>query len=341
MIKTSHNNILDIGLDTITIDIKSNKRLKNNSCIFYNDITGNSIGKLIHKQGQEQGYRLIINLPKCLHNTNIKPYAVTDPEQLNETLNMITDKIHNLFGEEYTDLIVRTCEVNATAKLNNPKHVPPLLSMISYMLLSGGGKICMHVHGKKAGNRYDNVDSLPSGQEIESIKTPLLSNRRMSMKIYNKSLEQKIEDKDLIRFEIVYNRYGLDYAKAGQTLEDFLTSQSIINIINLYKYDYKKYFIDRYWNNAGHPFYKDCINLLYNDLVSYRCLKTVALINRVIVEWDWKLLEKACYKYYRKNHKKKNSATQALNRLKKSQEIEVNEKVISEFVQISKQICYG
>ena len=213
--------------------------------------------------------------------------------------------------------------------------------MISYMLLSGGGKICLYAHGKKVGKRYNNLASLPNGLEIESIKTPLLSNRRMSMKIYNKSLEQKIEGNDIIRFEIVYNRYGLNCAKAGQTLEDFLTSQSIINIINLYKSDYKKYFIDRYWNNAGHPFYKDCINLLYKDLVKYRHLKTVALMNRHIVEWDWKLLEKACYKYYRKKHKKKNTAIQALNRLKKSQEIEVNEKVISEFVQISKQICYG
>lgn len=331
---TKRGNILEIGLDTIEIDIKTNREINENIHEFYSDKTGNLIGTMKRKQGKERGYRLNINLPKCVNKTNFHPFTGLDGDSLLEITKMITEEMKKLFGEEYPELIVSTCEVNTTVQFKKKDILEPMLNMFAHMFLAQDEKICIWVHGKKVGKRYEKLASLQSGMQIESIKTQILSNGRMSMKIYNKSLEQEIEDKGILRIETIYNRAGLNFAKAGRTLQDFLTVKSLKKIIELYRTDYKKYFTDRYWMNGGHPFYKDCINLIYNDLKKYKKPEYVALLNRNIVEWDFKFFEKACRKYY----SKKNSANKACNRVKKSKELEIREYMVDNFVEISRII---
>ena len=178
--------------------------------------------------------------------------------------------------------------------------------------------------------------------QVESIKTQLLSNDRMALKIYDKQKEQqkgnektKQDNTGKIRFEIIYNKNGLNHAKAGRTLEEFLTVSSIKRLLDMYRKDYKNYFIDRFWANDGHPFYKDCITIIYNDFKRFSGKPTtVALINRQIIEWDYAFFCKAAKQYYEKS----NSADRAIKRVRNSGELQINEGVVDAFVQISKAI---
>ena len=329
---------MEVGLDTIEVDIKTEYELVENNIEFYSPKTGNKIGTMIHKQGKEHGYRLNINLPKCVHQTNLHPLTILDVCHLYEITEMVTNKMRELFGENYPLLRVSTCEVNSTITLQNKNNVEPMLNMIAHMLLAKDGKVYVCMHGKKKGKRYQKVASLKSGFQIESIRTEQLSNGRMCFKMYNKSLEQGIDDKGIIRIESVYNRAGLNFARAGETLQEFLNVESINRLLTVYRSDYRKYFIDSFWNNSGHPFYKDCINVIYNDLKRFGGKPTtVALINRNIIEWDFSLFEKACKKYYNK----RNSAEHAIRRVKHSKEIEIHEGVINDFVDISRGIING
>lgn len=331
-------NLLETGLDTIAIDIKTEYELVENNFEFYSTKTGNRIGTMVHKQGKEHGYRLNINLPKCVNQTNLHPVTPLDVFHLHEITKMITNNMMELFGENYPSLMISTCEVNSTITLQNTNNVEPMLNMIAHMLLTKMGKVYVCMHGTKKGKRYQKVSSLQSGFQIESIRTEQLSNGRMCFKMYNKSLEQNIDDKGIIRIESVYNRAGLNFAKTGETLQEFLTVESINRLLAVYRSDYKKYFIDVFWNNSGHPFYKDCIDVIYNDLKQFNGHPTtVALINRNIIEWDFSLFEKACRKYY----SKRNSADHAIRRVKRSKEIEIHEGVIDDFVEISKGIIKG
>lgn len=332
---TKKKNLLEVGLDTIEIDIKTEYELVDDNYEFVSKRTGLVVGTIRHKQGKEHGYRLNINLPKCLRETNNHPFTVLDVVHLYEITEFITTEMKKLFGESYPELIVSTAEVNSTIALQNTKNVEPMLNMIAHMLLAKDGKVYVCMHGKKKGKRYKKVSSLQSGFQIESIRTEQLSNGRMCFKIYNKSLEQNIEDEGIVRLETVYNRAGLDFAKAGRTLQEFLTVESINKLLAVYRSDYKKYFVDAFWNNSGHPFYKDCISIIYNDLERIGGHPTtVALINRNIVEWDFSLFKKACKRYYDKD----NSADHAIRRVKQSGEIEIHEGVIDDFVEISKGI---
>lgn len=332
-------NELWIGLDTIEVDINTEYEIVENTHDFISSKTGLVIGTLKHKQGKQHGYRLNICLPKCVHETNVKPLSVLDVFHLFEITQMIDNEMQKLFGKEYPELIVSTCEVTATATLQNKDNVQPMLNMIAHMMLQKDSKLCIWCHAKHSGERYKEINRLHSGMQVESIKTPQLPNARMSLKIYNKAEEQNIQDEGIIRFETIYSRSGLDFAKAGRTLQDFLTVESLKNLINVYRADYKKYFIDAFWNNRrGKPFYNECETIIYNDLKRLNGQPTtVALMNRNIIEWDFGLFQKACKKYY----DNPDSARQAIYRVRKSNEIEIHEGVIDDFVQISKSIVYG
>lgn len=61
-----------------------------NNVIFQSN-TGIKIGELKHKQGRTHGYRLNINLPKCIRSNNIEPFGVIDACRLYEVTQTITD----------------------------------------------------------------------------------------------------------------------------------------------------------------------------------------------------------------------------------------------------------
>lgn len=327
-----------IGLDTVEIDIRTCYEVTKNNYQFYSMRTGEVIGTLRHKQGNEYGYRLNICLPKCVRSDNVIPLTpLLDGFRLYEISEMVSTQMRALFGKNYPEMLVSTCEVNCTAEIDK-RNVAPMLNMLGHVLLSGGGKLFVAAHGKKSGKRYEKVSSIKSGMEIESLKTEQLSNSRESFKFYNKSLEQEITNKGLIRLESIFNRRGLNYAGAGRTLEEFLTVKSIQCLLSTYRSDYKTYLIDRFWNNrGGESFCQQAIRIVENDLRSFQHPLSVALMNREICEWDFAFYEKACYKCYQ-NRK---SATQAIRRVRNSGELDVHEGVIDDFVSISKAIVYG
>lgn len=340
--RRKQNNSLEIGLDTLTLDIPTEYELLENAYDFVSDRTNNIIGTLMKKTGKSRGYRLNLNLPKCLYDSNTKPLTEFDFFHFKEIVQMVEKQMVNLFGENYPTLFVSVCEVNSTVTLEKKENVEPMLNMIAHMLLQKNEKLCLWCTGVKTGRRYDSVSQLKSGMQVESIKTQLLSNDRMALKIYDKQKQQqkgnektKQDNTGKIRFEIIYNKNGLNHAKAGRTLEEFLTVSSIKRLLDMYRKDYKNYFIDRFWTNDGHPFYKECITIIYNDFKRF-CGKptTVALINKQIIEWDYAFFCKAAKEYYEKS----NSADRAIKRVRNCGELQINEGVVDAFVQISKAI---
>lgn len=334
--KKQNKNVL-VGLDTIQCDIPTEYELMENEHVFVSPKTGIEIGKLTRKQGQERGYRLNLCLPKCIRQGNVKPFTVLDAFHLYEVGQMITVQMQELFGKSFPQLYVSTAEVNATAELENNVIVESMLKLLSLMFLSAGEKLFVCVRGTKTGKRYDNVSSLPSGAQIESLRTPRTSNSRFSWKYYSKSIEQGIEDRGILRLESIYNRRGLDFARTGKTLFEFLSVGSIKSLLKTYRTDYRSYVIERYWNNSGHPFYEQIVEIIKKDIVSYKHPVAVALMNRQLVEIDFKLFKKACYAYYGK----RNSANQAISRVRRSGEIIITEGVIDAFVALSRAIVYG
>lgn len=324
-----------LGIDTIELVLDTPIEIAENNVIFHSN-TGTKIGELTHKQGRSHGYRLNINLPKCIRENNIKPFGIIDFPKLCEITKEITEQLKDHFGDYLPELVVKTAEVNATATLKHKENVQPMLNMIAGMLLQDRKNIAyLTVRGKQNGQRYEKIKTLTSGFDVESIKLPQNSTGRFSQKFYNKGLEQEIADEQgIIRIEHIYNRQGLNHAKAGQCLEDFLTVDSIRSLLECFKSDFKKYFCDRFWNNKGSvPYPKQCVQVIYNDLKTNSPL-TVALINRTIIEQDFYFFSKACKLYY----DNPDSARQAIYRVKKSGEIEIHEDVVDDFIMICRAI---
>lgn len=327
-----------LGIDTIEIIIDTPIEIVENNVVFKSNM-GIKIGELKHKQGKTHGYRLNINLPKCIRTNNIEPFGVIDACKLHEVTQTITEQLREHFGDYLPRLLVRTAEVNATVVLKRSENAQPMLNMIAEMLLQDKTNVAhLTVRGKQTGQRYKKVETLISGMDVESLRMPQNSTGRFSQKIYNKGLEQGIQDKKgIIRTEHVYNRCGLDFAKTGKCLNDFLTAESIQSLLLCFKSDFKKYFCDRFWNNTGStPYYKQCIQVILSDL-KYNKPLTTALINRTIIEQDFSFFIKACKLHYDNSE----SARKAIYRVRKSGEIEIHENVVDDFVLLCKGIIYG
>ena len=117
-------------------------------------------------------------------------------------------------------------------------------------------------------------------------------------------------------------------------MQEFLTVDSIHNLIMCFKRDFKLYFCDRYWSNTGSlPYYRQCIQILKNDLKTKKPL-TVALMNRNIVEQDFEFFIRAVKSHYNNSA----SARQAIYRVRKSGEIEIHEGVATDLVMFCRQI---
>lgn len=100
------NNRLEIGLDTLTLDIPTEYELLENAYDFVSDRTNNIIGTLTKKTGKTRGYRLNLNLPKCLYDSNIKPLTEFDFFHFKEIVQMVEKQMVDLFGENYPTLFV-------------------------------------------------------------------------------------------------------------------------------------------------------------------------------------------------------------------------------------------
>ena len=204
-----------LGIDTIEVIIDTPVEIIENNVVFTSN-TGIKIGELKHKQGKTHGYRLNINLPKCIRTNNIEPFGVIDACRLYEVTQTITEQLREHFGDYLPELQVRVAEVNATVVLRHKENVQPMLNMITGMLLQDKTNVAyLTVRGKQMGDRYKKVETLASGMNVESLKMPQNSTGRFSQKIYNKGLEQGIQDKKgIIRIEHIYNRSGLDFSNS-------------------------------------------------------------------------------------------------------------------------------
>lgn len=324
-----------LGIDTIELVLDTPIEIIENNVTFTSN-KGVKIGELTHKQGKTHGYRLNINLPKCVRENNTKPFGVLDAFKLYEVTETITQQLKAQFGDYLPELFVRTAEVNATVVLKHKENAPPMLNMIAGMILQDRKNVVhLTVRGKQNGHRYKNIETLTSGMDVESLKMPQNSTGRFSQKIYNKGLEQGVAtEQGIIRIEHIYNRSGLDFAKTGRYLEDFLTIDSIRALLECYKRDFRKYFCDRFWNNTGStPYYEQCIQIICDDLKTKKP-STTALINRTIVEQDFSFFIKACKRHYQNP----DSARQAICRVRKSGEVEIHEGVADDFVMFCKSV---
>lgn len=289
-----------VGLDGLDIKVNTTKILEQNYYIFYNK-SNDEIG---HLQAVKDGYLLHLCLPKVLRNDNTIPFCKEDFKHIENVLACVQTQLDSLFGNDIYETMVRTAEVNATAELSNITKTAPILKLLATILLTKGEKLFICATGEQTGKRYEAVKCLCSGQQIESIKTAQLSNSRVKLKLYDKSKEQNITDKGLLRIEFIYSSRGLKVARTGRTLAEFLKPDSILSLLSWYRKDYKDLLIARYWNNNDRyslndgysvPIYKEMVEVIYNDLVAHEGQPlSVALINKNLIEIDYELFKRAC-----------------------------------------------
>ena len=206
------------------------------------------------------------------------------------------------------------------------------------MFLQEGKKVFLTAHGKK--NSYENVplsyDILRSTYQIESLRTPRLGNKAFCWKLYNKSLEEGIQNKGLLRLEQIHNKRSLEREGIPQQLDSFLTSENIVQLVRLYQRSFKRYFIDIYWENREDSFPSKCVNTVLHELHEEFPI-SVAKIHRDLISIDFKIFEKACRLFY-SNPK---TATQTIRRVRNSGKVEVNNGAIKELVQVFRAILYS
>lgn len=197
-----------LGIDTIEVVIDTQTILNKNNITFYSS-NGNEVGKLVHRQGKKKGYNLILNLPRCVRQNNIQPFSVLDADKIYEITTIVVKQLKKHFGEQLPDLTVKSAEVGATMEIANKKNVQPILNMITGMLLQDKENIVyIACRGKKVGQRYNKVQTLASGINVESIKLPQNSSGRFASKYYDKGLEKDIADEHgIIRVEHIYNKH--------------------------------------------------------------------------------------------------------------------------------------
>ena len=332
------NNKTHIGVDGLEIQVNTKQTNKNSSIEskdLYSKRTGVKIGRV--KSVNKTGFRLYINLPKMVRTENVRPFGIIDKIYLEEILNEITDilfefcvNVHNAF--------ISTVEINATAQLNSNKSTECIMNLLALMFLQEGKKVFLTAHGKK--NTYRDVplsyDILRNTYQIESLKTPRLRNKAFCWKIYNKSLEEGIEDKGLLRLEQIHNKHSLEREGLPQRLDLFLTCENIVRLVHLYQKSFKKYFIDIFWTHGEHCFTDKCVNTILLELQEESPL-SVAKIHRELISIDFEIFERACRLFY-SNRK---TATQTIRRVRNSGKVEINNGAISELVQVFRAILYS
>lgn len=329
------NKTTTIGLDTVEVTV--NKHITLDTTEIKSQKHNKSIGRITPVK---DGVKISICLPKALREDNIQPLGVVDACQLLRVITEVTEALE-CFQIDISQAQVRRVEINSTAELENPTHVPAIMKFLSLMLLQNDIKVFVTAHGEND-VLYKNIplDSaiFRTRPVIESIRTERLTNKRFAFKFYNKGLESNIEGKGILRLEQVHNKESLNYAGISDELQDFLSLENIVKLIDLFKKDFQKSFLDVLWydpaTNVTFP-YKlvNTIQVLLKD----RRPQTVAEIQRDLISIDFELFERACYAHY---GEKKKIAQQAIRRVEKSERIPTQRGAITELVKIFRAIVY-
>lgn len=336
MKKKKANEHTIIGVDSLEIQIASEQRTKIiEETEIYSKTTGEKIFTI--KSQSKTGFRLSICLPKMVRANNLVPFGIMDEVCLLDLVNEISDILTNTFDVNLKMARVSTVEVNATATLHHKENINCIMNLLTLMFLQNGTKIFITAHGKDD-ERYNNVplsqDVLRKVLQVESLKTPRLGNHRFAWKIYDKGLEQGMQDKGILRLEQIHSKKSLEYAKIDNRLDMFLTPENIRKLIRLYRNDFEQYFINLFWQDkSGNSFINKCVNTILMELEEETPLST-AKIHRELLSIDYGLFEQACYRFYQ-NRK---TATQAIRRVRESGKIEIHKGAISELVQIFRAI---
>ena len=330
------NSNTHIGVDGLEIQVNT-KQTKNNieSKDLYSKKTGVKIGRV--KAINKTGFRLYINLPKMVRTVHVRPFGVIDKIHLEELLSEITDILFE-FCVDVHNAFISTVEINATAQLNSNKSTECIMNLLALMFLQEGKKVFLTAHGKK--NTYRDVplsyDILRNTYQIESLKTPRLGNKAFCWKLYDKGLEEGLQDKGLLRLEQIHNKRSLDREGLPQRLDSFLTCENIVQLVRLYQKSFKNYFIDIFWEHGEHCFTDKCVNTVLFELQDESPL-SVAKIHRELISIDFEIFERACRLFY-SNQK---TATQTIRRVRNSGKVEINNGAISELVQVFRAILYS
>lgn len=333
--KKKVNNTTVIGLDSIEITVNQHIQAESTEIRSTRDakIVLGHIKPLLH------GTRVSLCLPRTIRENNIKPFGLLDACHLVEVVKEITEKLEEL-QIDTSQARVTKVEINATATLDDPAHVPAILQLLAMMFLHTGQKAFFTASGEKdAMYREIPLDKeiLRVRPVIESIKTQRLKNGRFCWKLYAKNLESGIKDKGLLRLEQVHNRESLNYVGVPDVLQDFLTIENITSLVDLYRRDFEDYLIDCFWRDkaTGTTFPERLVNTIASTLETERPL-SAALIHRDLLAVDFELFQRAAVQFYGPDKRKQ--ALQAVRRVRQSGKVETREGAITELVRVFRAI---
>lgn len=325
-----------IGLDTIEIEVKTQGKIEVTE--LFSNRTKEKIGTVKQSSKGENRFRISLNIPKMIRKDNIKPFGIADINYLDTIVYDIEELFEKQLKANIEEAIVSTVEINVTAELKNPKKVECIMNLLGIMFSQEEHKkFYITAHGKQDICYKDiplSDDVLRNSFQIESIKTPRLGNKCFSWKFYDKGLEQNIQNKGIIRFEQKHNSKSMEREKIPKQLNLFLSTDIILELINLYKRSFEKYFINIYWKHSKHCFVDKAIGSIFNQFKQWKKPLFVAESKRNLIAIDFGLFERAVRKYY-KNRK---TGTQAIRRVKNSGKVEVNYGTIGELTQIFRTI---
>ena len=328
------NSTTELGIDTVEVTI--DKKIDT----YITEIKSEDQARVLSRvQPIQNGTRIALCLPKAIRQNNEHPFGLLDACHLLEMVRAVERTLQKLQVDTVQAKVTKV-EINATATLEDPAHVPAILQLFAMMFLQSGQKAFLVVHGEQD-KMFQNVplerEIMRTRPVVESIKTARLSNHRFCWKVYNKGLESKIKDRGVLRIEQVHSRESLQYAGVPDVLRDFLAIENITKLVNLYRRDYRDYFIDCFWRDkaTGTTFPEMLVNTIVSTLETERPLAT-ALMHRDLLAIDFSLFEKAVLSHYGPGRRKQ--ALQAVRRVRQSGRVETKEGSITELVQVCRAI---
>ena len=145
-----------LGIDTVEVNITTDKDTHIEETEFFHSRTGVRIGRIVKRSGKEKGYCMSICFPKLLRKDNRAPFSILDSIYLSTIDCEIQTQLTSLFKTNIKDIYVKSVEVNATAQLKNPENIKPIMNLFSLMFVQSEQKGHKVFHGEN-NTAYNNV----------------------------------------------------------------------------------------------------------------------------------------------------------------------------------------
>lgn len=251
---------------------------------------------------------LKINLPKYVRGNNIQPFSLSETIRLEMIKNDCEEALKANFRDSLTTQISKI-EVNITQPVCGRATQGEVLNLLSHATMS-----YEHDNVKYVGRSKKDKKHLK--EEFHTVIT-----RREKYwigKFYDKSeqlIKERLEHqlptddipKDLLRIEIVFvDRTLTKLFGDKKTLSDVLKTKNITMLLK----EYKRVFCQEIIKGMVSPYYKECINQLFESLsLSDSPIHTIAKHREIILDTD--ILQKALKHYMDIREKTNNSARDA------------------------------